>query len=158
MGWLKLLGTEKGISNVTFVPSPCNPQKHRLSTVMARVVHELDAYFSGERIRFFTPLDLSTSLAFFRSVWRALQNIPYGQTISYSGLASIIGRPNAARAVGMAAGKNPIPIIIPCHRVIRSDGSLGGYGPGIELKRSLLNLENALHGTADRTVYRKRNP
>jgi len=58
----------------------------------------------------------------------------------------------------MAAGKNPIPIIIPCHRVIRSDGSLGGYGPGIELKRSLLNLENALHGTADRTVYRKRNP
>lgn len=104
------------------------------------VRQQLDAYFGGELQTFDLPLD-PAGTDFQRQVWQALQDIPYGQTESYGQLAQRIGRRNASRAVGMANGRNPIPIIVPCHRVIGADGSLTGYGGGIERKRWLLAHE-----------------
>ncbi len=105
-----------------------------------QVIRQLNEYFQGKRKRF----DLKLSPAgtpFQKSVWQQLQNIPFGQTVSYSFIAEKIGNPKASRAVGMANNKNPIPIIIPCHRVLGKDGSLTGYGGGLDTKRFLLDLE-----------------
>jgi len=103
----------------------------------AKQLHE---YFSKKRKVFDLPLDLRGT-DFQISVWKALQNIPYGKTCSYGELAAITGNPKASRAVGMANNRNPIVIIVPCHRVIGQDSSLTGYGGGLELKRQLLELE-----------------
>ena len=103
-------------------------------------VNQLKAYFKGTLRDFSLPLDLQGT-PFQLKVWEALQKIPYGQTISYSELARRIGKPKAVRAVGGANGKNPIPLVVPCHRVIGSDGSLTGYGSGIHIKSMLLELE-----------------
>ncbi|HEY8882442.1 MAG TPA: methylated-DNA--[protein]-cysteine S-methyltransferase [Dermatophilaceae bacterium] len=108
---------------------------------------QLDAYFDGELTRFDVPLAPHGS-EFQQRVWAALQEIPYGRTESYGELAERIGSPGGARAVGLANGKNPIGIIIPCHRVVGADGSLTGYGGGIERKKQLLDLELAVSGTA----------
>jgi len=104
---------------------------------------QLRAYFDGSLRRFDLPLALEGS-EFERQVWRALREIPYGCTVSYGQLAQRIGRPTASRAVGLANGRNPIPIVIPCHRVIGSTGALTGYGGGLEVKRWLLAREGAL--------------
>ena len=104
------------------------------------VREQLDGYFAGRRQRFELPL-APTGTAFQCSVLEALQTIPYGETRSYKEVAAAIGKPRAVRAVGAANGRNPIPIIIPCHRVIGSDGSLTGFGGGLEVKRALLALE-----------------
>ncbi len=101
---------------------------------------ELDAYFAGSLQRFTVALDLRGT-AFQCNIWRELYNIPYGETRSYQQLAQAIGHPKAARPAGQAIGHNPISIIIPCHRVIGSDGSLTGYGGGLEKKIALLKLE-----------------
>lgn len=151
VGWLKLTTTNKGVSEIAFVLDAPRRPRPRFSRIMGRLIDELNIYFSGQSMSFLTPVDITSGSLFCRSVWQALQNIPYGRTISYGGLAFAIGNPKAARAVGMAMARNPVPIIVPCHRVIRSDGSLGGYGPGIEFKRSLLELENA------RPIKRKNN-
>ena len=108
---------------------------------------QLDAYFDGELTRFDLPLAPHGS-EFQQRVWAALQEIPYGQTESYGELAERIGSPGGARAVGLANGKNPISIVIPCHRVVGSDGSLTGYGGGLDRKRQLLDLELAVSGAA----------
>ena len=108
---------------------------------------QLDAYFAGELTRFDLPL-ASRGSEFQQRVWAALQEIPYGRTESYGELAERIGSPGGARAVGLANGKNPIGIIIPCHRVVGADGSLTGYGGGLERKKQLLDLELAVSGTA----------
>ena len=108
---------------------------------------QLDAYFAGELTRFDVPLAPHGS-EFQQRVWAGLQEIPYGRTESYGELAERIGSPGGARAVGLANGKNPIGIIIPCHRVVGADGSLTGYGGGIERKKQLLDLELAISGTA----------
>ena len=108
---------------------------------------QLDAYFDGELTRFDVPLAPHGS-EFQQRVWAALQEIPYGRTESYGELAERIGSPGGARAVGLANGKNPIGIIIPCNRVVGADGSLTGYGGGIERKKQLLDLELAVSGTA----------
>jgi len=108
---------------------------------------QLDDYFAGRRTRFELPLAPRGS-GFQQRVWAALQEIPYGQTESYGELAERIGSPGAARAVGLANGKNPIGIVIPCHRVIGSNGSLTGYGGGLDRKRQLLDLELAVSGAA----------
>jgi len=102
---------------------------------------QLAAYFAGELTAFDLPL-APAGTEFQRSVWAALQTIPYGQTWSYSQVADKIGRPAAVRAVGLANGRNPVAIVIPCHRVIGSDGSLTGYGGGLDRKRFLLDLES----------------
>jgi methylated-DNA-[protein]-cysteine S-methyltransferase len=108
---------------------------------------QLDSYFAGELTTFDLPLAPLGS-EFQQRVWAALQEIPYGETESYGQLAERIGSPGAARAVGLANGKNPIGIVIPCHRVVGSDGSLTGYGGGIDRKRQLLDLELQVSGTA----------
>jgi methylated-DNA-[protein]-cysteine S-methyltransferase len=102
---------------------------------------QLDEYFAGQRTEFDLPLRFTTGTAFQQSVWRALAEIPYGETISYAELAASVGRAGAFRAVGQANGANPLAIVYPCHRVIASSGGLGGYGGGLDLKQELLALE-----------------
>ncbi len=101
---------------------------------------QLEEYFAGERTSFDIPL-APEGAPFEREVWRALEEIPYGETVSYGEIARRVGQPTAARAVGTANGRNPIAVIVPCHRVIGADGSLTGYGGGLERKRLLLELE-----------------
>ena len=101
---------------------------------------QLEAYFKGELTRFDLELNVSGT-DFQKKVWQELVKIPYGETISYAELAKRIGNPNASRAVGMANGKNPISIIVPCHRVIGKNGSLTGFGGGLEVKKNLLEFE-----------------
>ncbi len=107
----------------------------------AEVIRQLQAYFRGELKEFDLPLAMEGT-EFQLRVWNALRAIPYGETISYAQLAERIGNPKAVRAVGLANGSNPIPIIVPCHRVIGSDGSLTGFGGGLSTKKMLLELEN----------------
>ncbi|MFH1942641.1 MAG: methylated-DNA--[protein]-cysteine S-methyltransferase, partial [bacterium] len=102
--------------------------------------NQLLEYFNGTRKVFSLPIDLRGT-DFQKSVWEAVRKVPYGQTRSYGDIAKAIGNPRASRAVGAANGANPIPIIIPCHRIIGSDGSITGFGGGIPLKQKLLNLE-----------------
>ena len=104
------------------------------------VAHQLDEYFAGRLLQFTLPLDLRGT-PFQCQVWELLRGIPYGETRSYSQIAHALGRPNAARAVGGAIGSNPVDIVVPCHRVIGSDGKLTGYGGGLDRKEALLNLE-----------------
>ncbi|WP_078843794.1 methylated-DNA--[protein]-cysteine S-methyltransferase [Streptomyces albus] len=111
------------------------------------VVRFLDAYFAGERPDFDLPLHMAGT-PFQRKVWAALRDIPYGETLSYGELATALGRPTASRAVGMANGRNPIGIIVPCHRVIGAGGGLTGYGGGLDRKRQLLALEGAIPAPA----------
>ena len=101
---------------------------------------QLEEYFAGERTTFDVPL-APEGAPFEREVWRALEEIPYGETVSYGEIARRVGQPTAARAVGTANGRNPIAVIVPCHRVIGANGSLTGYGGGLERKRLLLELE-----------------
>lgn len=108
---------------------------------LAEPLRQLQEYFDGRRRVFALSLDLSAGSAFQQRVWRAAQQIPYGQTWSYGQLAAAVGRPNAARAVGRALGANPLPIVVPCHRVLRADGAWGGFALGLAVKRALLQLE-----------------
>lgn len=109
--------------------------------VLERAVCQLDEYFAGNRTDFDLPLHL-VGTEFQRDAWLALASIPYGETVSYAGQAEAIGRPGAFRAVGAANGQNPLPIVLPCHRVVGSDGSLTGFGGGLDLKQRLLDLEH----------------
>ena len=107
------------------------------------VREQLAEYFAGERTEFELPLAMAGT-EFQRTVWAELRRIPYGETISYGQLAEAIGKPSASRAVGLANGRNPIGIIVPCHRVVGSTGDLTGYGGGIERKRALLEFEKGV--------------
>lgn len=109
-----------------------------------KVVDQLDAYFAGELTDFDVDVRLEGT-EFQRRVWAGLLEIPYGETISYGELARRIDQPTASRAVGLANGRNPVSIIVPCHRVIGSTGALTGYGGGLDRKRTLLDLERARH-------------
>lgn len=104
------------------------------------IIQQLDEYFTGERTRFELPLVLKGT-NFQKKVWQGLLDIPYGKTISYGELADRLNSPGGMRAVGAANGLNPVPVIVPCHRVIAADGSLGGYTGGLGIKRKLLDLE-----------------
>ncbi len=117
--------------------SPATKQPVRLEAV----ARELDEYFGGRRGRFDLPLDLRRVQGFRRAVLDRLPEIERGATATYAAVAAETGNPNAARAVGAACGANPLPIVVPCHRVVRGDGSLGGYLAGAETKRALLDLE-----------------
>jgi len=116
------------------------PEWRREDSLFAEAFGQLEAYFAGELTRFNLPLRLAGT-AFQNRVWSALCDIPFGETISYGELASRIGKPTASRAVGGANGANPLPIVVPCHRVIGSDRSLTGFGGGVETKRFLLDHE-----------------
>lgn len=115
--------------------------EHTISETIATAITQLDEYFEGKRTSFQLPL-LFIGTPFQMSVWHKLMEIPYGCTVSYGKLASMLGRPSSVRAVANANGANPISIIAPCHRVIGSDGSLTGYGGGLDVKLHLLRLES----------------
>ena len=123
-------------------PPPDQERWHEDPEAFADVVEQLESYFRGERTTFDVELRLEGT-EFQRRVWAALLEIPYGETASYGELAARIGSPGAARAVGLANGRNPIGIIVPCHRVIGASGDLVGYGGGLDRKRQLLELERA---------------
>lgn len=112
--------------------------------VLKETQRQLQAYFAGQLRQFDIPLDLSAGTAFQQSVWQALLAIPFGKTTSYGALSRSIGKPLAVRAVGTAIGRNPIGVIVPCHRVIGADGSLTGYAGGLHRKEAFLKLEGAL--------------
>jgi methylated-DNA-[protein]-cysteine S-methyltransferase len=115
--------------------------------VLAAATEQLRAYFAGERTTFDLPLDMHGN-PFERRVWDELKQIPYGETASYGEIAQRIGAPGAARAVGLANGRNPIAIVVPCHRVIGANGKLVGFGGGLPMKRALLDLEQGIHALA----------
>lgn len=144
LGTMLLASDDHGLRAISFAEGrrPVRPRRDWLEdrAPFTETIGQLDAYFEGELKNFTMPLSLEGS-DFQLRVWKALIAIPYGETISYGQLASRVGNPKAARAVGLANGSNPIPIIVPCHRVIGSDGSLTGYGGGLPIKRALLSLE-----------------
>lgn len=117
--------------------------------VLRQALAQLTDYFAGRRSRFELPLDLQGGTPFQQSVWQALLRIPCGETASYAQLGRDIGRPAAARAVGAAVGRNPISVIVPCHRVLGSKGSLTGYAGGLPRKAALLALEGAIEGAIE---------
>lgn len=148
LGPMILAATDAGLAGTWFdgqrhLPD-CTawPQATQHPVLMAATA-QLDRYFAGEGVPFDLPLDVAGGTPFQQSVWRALRSIPRGHTISYSKLGERAGRPAAVRAVGAAVGRNPLSIVVPCHRVVGSDGSLTGYAGGLERKRALLRLEGA---------------
>jgi methylated-DNA-[protein]-cysteine S-methyltransferase len=145
VGPLLLAGDLNALRRVSFGSGKRSAPPHadwkQNRTAFHEVIRQLQAYFRGELKEFDLPLAMEGT-EFQLRVWNALRAIPYGETISYAQLAERIGNPKAVRAVGLANGSNPIPIIVPCHRVIGSDGSLTGFGGGLSTKKMLLELEN----------------
>ena len=157
-GWIGVAATERGVSRLT-LPQPterqaveslgieavasASPDDEALSSLTAR----MESYYEGEEQEFGdVELDLSEKTPFQRQILESVRSIPRGQVRSYAQVAASVGRPNAARAVGAAMASNPVCVIIPCHRVIASDGSLAGFGGGLELKRRMLELEGVSVG------------
>jgi len=150
VGLLTLAGKEGRLRHLRMVDQTYEPSREGWETddsAFPDAVEQLAAYFSRERTDFDLSLDL-VGTEFQRRVWAALLTIPYGETRSYGAIATQIGSPGASRAVGLANGHNPIGIIVPCHRVIGSNGSLTGYGGGLERKRALLDMEKSHMGSA----------
>jgi len=153
LGWIGLVLSPRGLRAATL---PRRDRSDALREALALGGQEeapkgevgdlpqlLRRYARGEPVAFPDSLDFSGATPFQRAVWLATQDIPYGETRSYGWLAARVGRPGAARAVGQALATNPWPIIVPCHRVVGADGSLGGYGGGLDMKERLLRLEGA---------------
>ncbi len=145
VGKLLLVGDGENMTHLGF-PSGKMKLKHKRNwtkdgSSLKQAVSQLEAFFEGNLKNFDLPLAL-TGTPFRRSVWAGLMDIPYGETWSYGQLANYIGAPNACRAVGSANGFNPIPIVVPCHRVIGNNGSLTGFGGGLKTKKFLLELES----------------
>lgn len=142
LGVLKVTGTEDGIHAVEFTNIETTAQM-AAPTCLRECFRQLDEYFSGGRQQFALPLK-PQGTDFQKAVWNELSKIPYGQTVTYMHVAKALGNPNAVRAVGAANGRNPIPIIVPCHRVIGSNGDLIGFGGGIWRKEFLLRHEKVV--------------
>lgn len=138
LGWVQIRAAEAAITAVRFVPEPLHGTRENAWSRLG--AEQLEAYFQGRRRSFDLPL-APQGTAFQREAWEALRRIPYGETRSYGEQAQSIDRPRAVRAVGAANGANPISIVVPCHRVIGRDGSLTGYGGGVERKAWLLAFE-----------------
>lgn len=149
LGTVLLCASAQGLAGLWFDGQRHHPASDHVARwtvdpahpLLRAAVAQLDDWFSGRRTAFDMPLDLSAGTEFQQQVWRALQGIAAGQTRSYRDLAQAIGRPQAVRAVGTAVGRNPLSIVVPCHRVLGSDGSLTGYAGGLERKRALLRRE-----------------
>lgn len=149
LGTVLLCASAQGLAGLWFDGQRHHPAPDRVARwtvdpthpLLRAAVAQLDDWFSGRRTAFDLPLDLSGGTGFQQQVWRALRDIAPGQTRSYRDLAQAIGRPQAVRAVGAAVGRNPLSILVPCHRVLGSDGSLTGYAGGLDRKRALLRLE-----------------
>ena len=145
IGSLLIAGDAEAIRRIAFPRNgkrvrPEPGWEHSARGPVGKAIRQLREYFAGRRSGFDLPL-APEGTTFQRAVWRQLQEIPYGGTISYGELARRVGNPKASRAVGTANGANPIPIVIPCHRVIAADGKLGGFGGGLPVKQALLELE-----------------
>lgn len=147
IGWIIISASYKGITYIHLLQEGIKYNKKikmpKDKTVLQHInaaKFQLSEYFYGNRMSFDLPLDIKGT-PFQQKVWQALLKIPYAHTTSYKDIAKKIGSPNAYRAVGQACGANPIPIIIPCHRVLSSDGSIGGYSAGIDIKKWLLSFE-----------------
>ena len=140
IGRIIIAASDVGITQLTLakndLPTSCSEHPHLTKTIV-----QLEKYFAGELKEFDLPLDFGEASQFYMDVWNALLDIPYGKKASYKDLATLIGKPEGSQAVGQANGKNPIAIIVPCHRIIGSDGSLTGYASGIERKKWLLTHE-----------------
>ncbi len=144
IGRIRVVADGAAITRIEFPGEPGPPAADGAGDpLLARAAAQLAEYFAGARRAFDLPL-APAGTPFQRAVWAALLRIPYGTTTSYAVIAAAIGRPAAVRAVGAANGRNPVPIVIPCHRVIGRDGSLTGYGGGLPIKERLLALEGAL--------------
>lgn len=150
VGQVFVLSSERGVSRIIFGEKEFRNYLYGFNGASvaeggaaARMAREIELYFDGRLSEFKTPIDLSEGTPFQKSVWKKLLDIPYGGTATYGEVAENVGRPGAARAVGNAVGANPIPIVIPCHRVLASNG-LGGYSCGIEIKKDLLRVEGTL--------------
>lgn len=137
-GGQRITRSEKRGGHIRWPSDPEHP-------LLKQASRQLAEYFSGQRKHFDVALDLACGTAFQQSVWRALLAIPYGGSASYGEVSRRIGKPRATRAVGAAVGRNPVSIIVPCHRVMGSDGSLTGYAGGLDRKTALLKLEAVLH-------------
>jgi methylated-DNA-[protein]-cysteine S-methyltransferase len=141
-GLLSLIATDQGLEQIRFDASlPPGAIRCDEHSILRETSHQLMAYFAHDLREFDLPLVMKGT-PFQVRVWQALQQIPYGETRSYGQQARVIGTPDAVRAVGAANGRNPIPIVVPCHRVIGSNGKLTGFGGGLPLKRWLLDLES----------------
>jgi len=150
-GWIGLLASEEGLVTITLPRQSDGDALQELGgkanqaiwspELFTDLAERLKNYFSGKREEFIDRLDLSGATSFQREVWGVARRIPYGETRSYLWVAEQLEKPKAARAVGQALGRNPLPVIVPCHRVIASDGKLGGFSGGLELKQHLLRLE-----------------
>ena len=151
VGLLRLVASKRGLLAVAWQDEiasrkpPNDMVENPRRPILKRAARQIAEYFAGKRTGFDLPLDLRGS-PFQITVWRSLGEIPYGKTLSYSQQAALIGRPKAARAVGRANGRNPTPIVLPCHRVVGADGSLAGFGGGLARKFYLLRHEGALDG------------
>ena len=141
IGMIELSEVNKSIDYITFIDSEKTKPTSNNSPILKKAVKQLDEYFAGKRLNFELPLS-PKGTAFQKSVWKVLQGIPHGKTVSYLDIAKQLGDVKAVRAVGMANGKNPIAIVIPCHRVIGANGKLTGYAGGLERKQWLLELES----------------
>lgn len=150
LGPVQLARTGRGLCGLWFVeeqkhaPDPARfaPEQHRPDDpLLHTAARQLGAYFDGRLSAFELPLDLSSGTAFQQAVWQALLHIPQGHLSSYAALARQLGKPSATRAVGAAVGRNPVGIIVPCHRVLGSSGQLTGYAGGLWRKQALLKLE-----------------
>ncbi|MFE9168545.1 methylated-DNA--[protein]-cysteine S-methyltransferase [Streptomyces kebangsaanensis] len=160
IGPLLLAATRRGLVNVVFHATDAvrdralarlasrlggEPSEEPGSPLLAEPMRQVRAYFTGERRDFDLPLDWSLISGFNRQVLRELASgVPYGTVVGYGDLAERVGQPGAAQAVGAAMGSNPLPVVVPCHRVVESDGGIGGFGGGLEAKRRLLALEGVL--------------
>lgn len=153
VGPLTLVASALGLAGLYFeehqhFQQPEHWRRQNQSVLFQEVQNQLDAYFAGTRQHFDLPLDISSGTAFQRAVWQALLTVPYGQTASYAQIAQQIGRPAAVRAVGAANGRNPLSIVVPCHRIIASNGALTGYAGGLLNKTYLLQHEAVKAATA----------
>ena len=154
LGTLLVAATDRGLCRISFDPEPEREAESlarafgskvlRVSRPVDEARRQLDEYFAGKRQRFELPLDLSPAREFAHAVLDELARVPYGELTTYGTLAAKAGRPRAARAVGTVMNRNPVPIVLPCHRVVGSTGALTGYGGGLDRKRALLELEGSL--------------
>ncbi|HEY7149174.1 MAG TPA: methylated-DNA--[protein]-cysteine S-methyltransferase [Gaiellaceae bacterium] len=158
VGTLLVATTERGLCRISYDPDPERQLESLAETFGVRVLRaakpiepvrrQLDEYFEGKRTEFELPLDLRVT-GFNREILKRLARVPYGQTTTYGTLAAEAHRPKAARAVGVVMNRNPVPIVLPCHRVVGANGSLVGYGGGLERKEQLLTLEGAIQPQLD---------
>jgi methylated-DNA-[protein]-cysteine S-methyltransferase len=154
-GWIALAGSPTGLCRVVLPVRSRDEAVSRLGSDISRAkehrvcfrdaVDQLTRYFDNQEVNFNIALDFDGATGFQQKVWQAARLIPYGETRSYGWIARQIDKPQASRAVGQALGKNPLPVIVPCHRVLSSSGGLGGFTGGLDMKRFLLGIEGKAH-------------